>query len=184
MRVVGYVREIADATVSEIAYAQNEAIRLWANKHGHHVVAICQDVRTSGHELGRDGLRALLGIIETGEPDAVVVSNLAVFASDKIAQEILIWDLRKRGVTVVSTSEEDAAALHEPSSEELRKVVRLVLAGVEMHQHMIAGRDAAIAALPDAAPGYSLESSDNMIIELISPATESRGPRKITPGGP
>ncbi len=184
MRVVGYVREIADATVSEIAYAQNEAIRLWANKHGHHVVAICQDIRTAGHELGRDGLRAMLGIIETGEPDAVVVSNLAVFAGDKIAQEILIWDLRKRGVTIISTLEDDAAALHEPSSEELRKVVRLVLAGVESHQQMIAGREGTVAALPNAKPEYPLESPDNMIIELISPASEPFGPHKITPGRP
>jgi DNA invertase Pin-like site-specific DNA recombinase len=184
VRVVGYVREIADATVSEIAYAQNEAIRLWANKHGHHVVAVCQDVRTAGHELGRDGLRALLGIIETGEPDAVVVASLSVFAGDKIAQEILIWDLRKRGVAVISASEDDAAALQEPSGEELRKVVRLVLAGVETHQRMIAGREGTIAALPEPAPRYPLEASDNMIIELISPPTEARGPRKITPGGP
>ena len=183
MRVVGYVREVADVSVSEIAYAQNEAIRLWANKHGHHLVAICQDVRSAGHKLGRDGLRALLGILETGEADAVVVSSLNAFASDKIAQEILIWDLRSRGVNVVSTNEEDLAALAEPSSEEMRRVVRLVLAGVETHHAMLGDQRATIAALPADVVVEPRATQTNVVIELISPSDESSGPHKIAPGG-
>ena len=69
LRVVGYVRETAGPQEGQTAFTQSERIRRWASDHGHQLVAVCQDVRQAGHALGREGFRALLGIISAGEVD-------------------------------------------------------------------------------------------------------------------
>jgi DNA invertase Pin-like site-specific DNA recombinase len=162
VRVVGYVREAPDPREGEPAFAQTERIRRWAGDGGHHLVAVCQDVRTARDSDRREGLRAVLGIIAEGAAVAVVVPDLATLSADKIVQEIMIRDLRARGATVISAAEEDLPELEDPTSDRLRTLVRHVLLRLEEHD----------ARFADAAPGAGeADEPDHgdVIVELISP---------------
>ncbi|MBT8207138.1 MAG: recombinase family protein, partial [Acidimicrobiia bacterium] len=134
VRVVGYIRDSLATTATGTAYAQSEAIRRWVAENGHRVVAICQDVKTPGHALGREGLRALVGIIDSGQVDAVIVADLNSFATDLVVQEIVLWDLRARGVSVLSANTDDVAALSDPPGDHTRLLLRDVLVRVAEHQ--------------------------------------------------
>ena len=133
MRVVGYVREAPGQTEGESAYAQSEKIRRWISDSGHQLVAVCQDIRTPGHALGREGYRALIGIISAGQVDAAIVPSLTAFSRDIILQEIMLWELRGRGVTVLSTDAEDYPLLQDPPVDTARLLLRDVLARVREH---------------------------------------------------
>lgn len=132
MRIVGYVRESTDPHEGPSAFAQQEEIRRYAARHGHALVAICQDARTPGHPLGRQGYRGMLGVLGTGEADAVVVAALDALSGDAIVQEILLWDLRARGVRVVSTTPADDAVFG-ASPGPTRMLIRDVLTRVSEH---------------------------------------------------
>ena len=82
MRVVGYIREAS--ADSEPAFAQSEQIRRWINENGHRLVSLCQDVRSPGHSIGREGLQSIVGIVSAGQVDAVVVPSLVTFSPDKV----------------------------------------------------------------------------------------------------
>ncbi len=171
MRVVGYVRDAPGPTETEPAFAQSERIRKWVHETGHQLVALCQDVRTPGHTLGRDGFRALLGIVSSGEVDAVVVPDLTALSPDKVTQEIMLWDLRSRGVLVLSTNDDDQAVLTNPPAEQIRLIVRDVLAKVAIHTDAMATGTQPGPAPGSAPDGGEDETGDDsdVIIELISP---------------
>jgi DNA invertase Pin-like site-specific DNA recombinase len=137
--VVGYVRETAGPQEGDTAFAQSERIRRWVVDSGDQLVAVCQDVRQSGHALGRDGYRALVGIVTAGQVDAVIVASLAAFSLDKIIQEIILWELRSRGVSVLSTTPEDLGDLKDPPDDRARLLIRDVLARVVDHMHLSTG---------------------------------------------
>lgn len=135
MRIVGYVREPADGSRS--AYAQQEELRRHAAAHGDALVAVCQDV-TSPTGSERDGYISLLGVVAAGGVDAVLVPGLDTFSADSIVQEIIVWDLRGRGVAVVSTDPADEAVLdpgggHDPG----RLLIRDVLDRVGDHARTV-----------------------------------------------
>lgn len=189
MRVVGYVRDSPDPSEAEPAFAQAERVRRWINDSGHQLVAICQDVRTPGRPLGRDGFRAMIGIIGSGEAQAVLLPFLAALSPDKVAQEIMLWDLRSRGVAVLSASEEDLAQLEDPPQDSLRILVRDVLAKVGTHIEMVGA-----AALPITAPPgqpelpiverieADYEDDGDVVVELIPPVTADKyGKDRVTP---
>lgn len=140
MRVVGYVRESADPEDPRPAFAQYEEIRRWTTERGHHLVGICQDTRQAGHALGRDGYLALLGTIEAGGVDAVVVPGVETFSSDQIVQEIMLGDLRSRRVRVLSTRPDEAAVMGGTDADPARMLIRDVLARVAEHDRSITGR--------------------------------------------
>lgn len=133
MRLVGYVRESPGPVDAETPYAQNERIRRYAAEGGHQLIAMCQDVRQPGVSLGRDGYLAMLGIINTDQVDAAAIGSVASLSSDIITQEILIWDLRSRGVSVISTDPEDVPILADPPADASRRLIRDVLARVRDH---------------------------------------------------
>ena len=89
MRVVAYVREAADPAEDRPAFAQQEQIRRFAATHGLQVVAVCQDLRSPGRPLGRDGYLGLLGILAAGSAEAVLLPGLATLSSDVVVQEIM-----------------------------------------------------------------------------------------------
>ena len=126
MRVVGYIREAS--ADGEPAFAQSEKIRRWINENGHRLVALCQDVRTPGHAVGREGLQSIVGIISAGQVDAVVVPSLTAFSSDKVTQEVIMSALRFHEVTLLSTEPTDIDMLADPPADNLRMIVRDVLA--------------------------------------------------------
>lgn len=134
MRVAGYIREVPGADNGESSYAQSERIRRWVVRGGHALVAICQDVPQPGYPLDRAGYRALLGIVEAGEADVVLVPDLEVLSPDKIVQEIMIWNLRSRGVSVLVAEEAQLGQLIDPPPDAARLLIRDVLARVSEHQ--------------------------------------------------
>ena len=129
MRVVGYVREAAAEGDGEPAFTQGERLRAWSRESGHRLVAVFQDTRQPGVELGWDGYRAMLDLVDGDRVDAVLVSSLAALSPDLITQEALVWDLRNRGVAVVSGDPADAAALTlpRPARPPVRDVLGLAL---------------------------------------------------------
>jgi hypothetical protein len=126
VRVVGYIREASSE--GEPAFAQSEKIRRWISENGHRLVALCQDVRTPGHAVGREGLQSIVGIISAGQVDAVVVPSLDAFSADKVTQEVIMSALRVHEVTLLSTDLDDIDKLTDPPADNLRMIVRDVLA--------------------------------------------------------
>lgn len=136
MRVVGYVREPADPSVAAPVFTQQEELRRFAAERGHRLVAICQDLHSPGSSPRRDGYAGLIGVVASGAVDAVVVPRLDTFSSDTIVQEIVIWDLRSRGVKVISAEEEDARLIdRSQATDPSRMVIRDVLERVSQHSN-------------------------------------------------
>ena len=151
MRVVGYVRESADPSAGRSAFEQQEEIRRHAAEQGHALVAMCQDARTPGEALGRDGYLGLLGVVASGAVDGVLVAGIGSLSSDQIVQEIMLWDLHARGVRVISADPADLALLdaaEEPGPA--RMLIRDVLQRVGEHARALGShRLDPPAVLPD-----------------------------------
>ena len=179
MRVVGYIREAS--AEGEPAFAQSEKIRRWINENGHRLVALCQDVRTPGHTVGRDGLQSIIGIISAGQVDAVVVPSLATFAADKVSQEVIMSALRGNGITLLSANPDDLDQLSDPPTDQVRLIVRDVLA-----KH---ARFEEILRLPKPAEPepevVRIDEAPDVVIELVPPEHNSTLPpgRSATPVG-
>jgi len=163
MRVVAYVREAADPAGDRPAFAQQEEIRRFAAAHGLQVVALCQDVRSPGRALGREGYLSLLGVLASGHAAAVLLPGLATLSSDLVVQEIMLWDLRSRGARVLSTDTADLEALSATPSDPNREFVRHVLARV--------GEHGALASSPATAGTLPLATAeqDGVVVSLVSP---------------
>lgn len=163
MRVVGYIREAsADC---EPAFSQSEQIRRWINENGHRLVALCQDVRTPGHAVGREGLQSIVGITSAGQVDAVVVPSLDTLSPDKVSQEVIMWQLRDDGVKVLSADQADIPQLADPPLDSARLLIRDVLAK--------AARFDEILSLPvpeePAQDVVRIDDVPDVVIELIPP---------------
>jgi DNA invertase Pin-like site-specific DNA recombinase len=146
------------------AFVQGEAIRAWVRKTGHNLISICQDVRQEGHALGRDGYQALLGIVAGKGVDGVVVPGLSALSPDLMTQEIIIWDLRRRGVTLMSIDESDHKLLLTPTKERL--LMRDVLARLEDYHEW------AYPVVPEEETESDDERGDEVVVELI-PASDA-----------
>ncbi len=165
MRVVGYVRESRTPQEGSTAFSQSEQIRRWIAGTGHQLVAVCQDVRQAGHALGREGYRALLGIIGAGQVDAVVVADLESLSPDVIIQEVMLWDLRARGMPVLTADPAEVPLLSEPTSDRTRMLIRDVLARVSEYR---------AAELVDQPTVLPVDYAPDVVVELL-PAGEDSG---------
>jgi hypothetical protein len=161
VRVVGYVRESGDPADDRPVFAQQEEIRRWAAEAGHRLVAVCQDARVDGSPSARDGYLSLLGVVGSGGIDAVVVPGIETLSSDQVVQEVLLWDLRTRGVRVLSTRREDLPLIDPGEPGPTRMFIRDVLERVEEHARAIAGPDLTAPAGPT-----------DVIVRLITAGTE------------
>lgn len=168
MRVVAYLRESPDPGEDRPAFAQQEEIRRYAAAHGLDVVAICQDVPRPGLALGREGYRSLLGVVASGNAEAVLLPGVATLSADVVVQEIMLWDLRSRGTRVLSTDAADAEALAPAPADATRQFVRDVLMRVAEH------RDALAAASAPLPPG-SGSAGDGVVVHLVSSAGNAGG---------
>ncbi len=163
MRVVGYIREAS--ADGEPAFAQSEKIRRWINENGHRLVALCQDVRTPGHSVGREGLQSIVGIVSAGQVDAVVVPSLTTFSSDKVTQEVIMSALRLNEVSLLSTDPADIEMLADPSADNLRMIVRDVLAKRTRFEEILT-----LPAKGVAEPEViRVDETPDVVIELIPP---------------
>lgn len=122
MRVVGYVREMPGPETGDTAFMQSERIRRWVARNGYQLVSICQDARSS--ESDRDGFGALLGILAAEQADIVLVPTLEAFSADKVAQEVVLFELRSRSIAIASTEVEDLDALAQPTTDPARLFIR------------------------------------------------------------
>ena len=163
MRVIGYVRDAPGPDSGDTVFVQSEHIRRWIAHNRFQLVAVCQDTLGSDAADDRDGYRALLGIISAGHVDTVLISELSVLSADIMVQEIMLADLRMRGVSVVSTHEADLAALADPATDPGRLLIRDVL----MKQQTYRGRFSDVA---DQVAGA--DSDRDVLIELIPFADE------------
>ncbi len=163
MRVASYVRESSDPTVDRSVFAQQEELRRHAASQGLQIVAVCQDSRHEGHALGRDGYRSLLGVISAGNVDAVLLPGLDTLSSDLVIQEIMLWDLRSRGVRILSTEPDDVAILRSKSPDPARMLIRDVLTRLGEHAEMIASTPAPAPRLP--RPGG--EDDTDIVVTLV-----------------
>lgn len=106
----------------DTAFMQSERIRRWVARNGYQLISICQDARSP--ESDRDGFGALLGIVAAGQADIVLVPTLDAFSADKVAQEIVLFELRSRSIAIASTEVEDLDALAEPTTDPARLFIR------------------------------------------------------------
>lgn len=169
MRVVAYVREATDPAGDRPAFAQQEEIRRFAATHSLQVVALCQDVRSPGRALGREGYLSLLGVLASGHAEAVLLPGVATLSSDLIVQEIMLWDLRSRGAQVLSTDPADLNALAATPPDADRQFVRHVLARVAEH-------GALAAATPAGPPAVIPPGEDGVVVSLVSPGDPPAAP--------
>ena len=176
MRVVGYIREAS--AVDEPAFAQSEQIRRWIVENGHRLVALCQDVRTPGHAVGREGLQSIVGIVAAGQVDAVVVPSLRTFSADKVSQEIIMWDLRRFGISVLSTDHLDLPQLADPPGDHVRLLTRDVLAKAARFGEIL-NLSAGEVNEPEVV---RIDDATDVVIELIPPKqTEALPPGRVRP---
>jgi hypothetical protein len=174
VRVAGYVRESIDPGEDRPAFAQQEEIRRYALENGLQVIALCRDVRQPGAALGSDGYRTLLGIIAGGTADAALLPGLATLSSDLVVQEIMLWDLRSRGIKVLSTDPTDLPILAGDDLEPSRSLVRHVL-----------GRVAEYARTFDPAPPPAEippPDPDGVVVRLVPPAPDTDDGAAAGPG--
>jgi hypothetical protein len=161
---VGYVRDAVDPHEGEPSFSQSEKIRRWTADNGHQLVAVCQDARTPGRDLNRDGLQALIGIIDAGRVDGVIVATLTAFSPDKVVQEVMIHDLRTRGVTVMTAEDSELPHLEDPPPDQIRLLVRDVLEKARRHRHLVAPP---LGNTADHLEGIGRDERSDVIIELV-----------------
>jgi DNA invertase Pin-like site-specific DNA recombinase len=155
MRVAGYARESSVGGGS--LYAQSERIRRWVSEQGHQLVAMCQDVRGPAGEPADDGFGALLEVVGAHHADAVIIPSLEALSTDLLVQEIILHDLRRRDIKVISTVEDDARVLADARVDPARLLVRDVLERRDEYERSLS-RGPSVEAV--AAP-------DDVVIELI-----------------
>ncbi len=172
MNVAGYVRQTPGREDPDSAFAQSERVRRWARDSGHELIAICQDGGSSMASSERPGFRALLEIVRQGGADAVVVGRLDALSPDIITQEIMLVDLRATGATVIATGEDDLAILRDGNDDQVRVVVRDVVAKVhEYHDAYGLSGITEPTVTPAVVDDDLIEprESTNVVVELIAP---------------
>ncbi len=163
MRVIGYVRDAPGPDSGDPVFVQSERIRRWVAHNRCQLVAVCQDTLSGDTIDRRDGYRALLGIVSAGHVDTVLIPDLAVLSADLMVQEVLLHDLRVRGVNVISTDEGDLPALSEPATDPSRMLIRDVLTKQDVYRTQFS--EVAVPTSEDV-------SDRDVLIELIPFAEE------------
>ena len=169
MRVIGYVRDFGGPDTGDTVFVQSERIRRWVAQNRCRLVAVCQDLPGGEKGENRDGYRALLGIVTAGHADTVLIPELGALSADLMMQEIMLHDLRTRGINVISTEDDDLAALAEPATEPGRLLIRDVLAKQQAHQTQFGHSE---------TQGGS-EGEQDVLIELI-PFTDDAAPARAS----
>lgn len=187
MHLVAYLR-ISTVTQAD-GYGldvQEEAIRAWARKHGHRLVATETDVGRSGTDdvLHRPGLSTALGRIAAGEATGLVVYKLDRVARDVILQETLLADLHRNGYTLHSTfAAEDEVLIHDPN-DPTRDLIRRILGAVAAYERDVINlrlrsgraRKKAIGGYYGGRPPYGWRAEGR---ELVLVPEEQRAMRRM-----
>ena len=168
MRVIGYVRDAPGPDSGDTVFVQSERIRRWVAHNRCQLVAVCQDTLSASAADDRDGYRALLGIISAGHVDTVLIPELAVLSADLMVQEIMLHDLRVRGVNVISADENDLPALADPATDPGRLLIRDVLTKQQAYRNRFS-----------EVADEIIDTDQDVMIELI-PHTEDFAPARAS----
>jgi DNA invertase Pin-like site-specific DNA recombinase len=138
MRLVGYIRCSTDRQAEEGLglEVQEQAIREWAQAHGHELVSLTRDEGISGSN-GLDtrvGLGDALEALRGGRAEGLVVYRLDRLARDLIVQETLLAEVWRMGREVFSTSTAEQGYLQDDPHDPSRKLIRQVLGAVNEYE--------------------------------------------------
>jgi len=138
MRLVGYIRVSTDRQAEEGLglSIQEQAIRSWARKEGHRLVALARDEGVSGSNglETRIGLADAFDLLRDGKAEGLVVYRLDRLARDLVLQEQLLAEMWRIGVEVFSTSASEGAYLSDDPADPSRKLIRQVLGAVSEYE--------------------------------------------------
>jgi DNA invertase Pin-like site-specific DNA recombinase len=125
---------------------QRADVAAFVQRHGHEVVAEFEDVGYSGARADRPGLAALL---EVEGAEAVVVPSWDRLARDTTLDGYLRFSLERRGLTVLSATQENGV-------DALSKLTQGILAAVAGYErHLITQRLAGSRKVKAARGGYA-----------------------------
>lgn len=100
-KVYGYCRTARAGNIEE----QIELVSNYCKAKGLDLTICFCDDGVSAHKVDRDEMSKLLDIIENG--DIIVTKNISRFTRNPIAQQILVDNMKSRGVEIVCADEED-----------------------------------------------------------------------------
>lgn len=105
---------------------QREAIRAWAKRHGHKIVAECSDVVTGKADaVDRPGLTEALGVLRRPpRAEGIVASHLDRFARQLTVQEAILALAWREGATVFTA--ESGEVLRDDPDDPMRTAMRQV----------------------------------------------------------
>lgn len=158
MRVIAYVRDAPGPDHGDTVFFQSERIRRWVAHNRCQLVAVCQDTPRGEAADDRSGYRALLGIVAAGQVDTVVIPDLTILSADMMVQEIMLFDLRSRGVSVISTEDIDLPALSDPAVDPGRLLIRDVLTKQQAYRTQLSPVDDHVT---------EIDTDRDVLIELI-----------------
>lgn len=161
MRLVAYVRVSSASQIDAWGLDRQEAaIKTWAKRNGHRIVAWHRDEGVSGtvEALDRPGMSAAINAIGA-LADGLVVAELDRFARQLMTQEAALGVIWNRGGTVFTAT--SGEVLRDDPEDGARTLIRQVLGAViqyEKHQtvkRMRQGREAKAAAGRKAVGVYA-----------------------------
>jgi DNA invertase Pin-like site-specific DNA recombinase len=171
MDLSAYLRFSPGGEDSQSLDLQREAITEWAKSEGHTITSWHQDEGISGGEdiSVRVGLFAAIESVRSGMSGGIVVRELARFARDQIAQEVMFRDVRSIGGRVFSTKASENMLLDDDGSDPGRELVRGIFGLVAQYERkvivarMAAGRRMAGAhgKFAFGSPQYGMVSAEH-----------------------
>ena len=176
MQLVAYVRVSTEVQVergSSLA-DQEAAIREWAERAGHQVVAVCADEGVSGSNGldTRKGLYAALSAITAGQAEGLAVYNLDRLARKLTVQEGVLGQVWAGGHKVFSVEDQGEVVEDDPSDpmRTAMRQMRGVFAQLErgmLVMRMYNGRMAKLARGGHAhgAPPFGWQAEGGELVE-------------------
>ena len=184
MKVSGYTRVSTQEQAESGAglEAQRSAITLEAERRGWELVQVFEDAGVSGKSMsGREGLRAALEAVESGQADALVVSKLDRLSRSLLDFASLMKRARKRGWSLV------ALDLGVDTSTPSGELMANVLATFAQFERRLIGQRTRDALAVKRSQGVVLgrprelsSEAQHRILELHSARTSSRRHRATT----
>lgn len=193
MKIVAYLRVSTAGQADGLGLeVQEAAIREWARKHRHRVVAVESDVGSGANSVDdRPALARALGRLAAGEAAALVVYRLDRLARDVVLQETILADLHRVGLELHSTfAAEDENLIHSPE-DPTRQLVRQILGAVADYERQVirlrlrAGRARKTAAggYGGGAPPFGWRAEGRELVAVPSEQLTLRTIRKLRDQG-
>lgn len=136
-RAISYVRVSGNGQVRGDGFPrQRKAIADYARRYRVEVIEEFRDVHTGAKEMeGREGLAALLDRLESNGVDLVLVENASRLARSLMISEVILGQLRDRGVRVVAA--DSGTDLLDDDDDPTRTLIRQVLGAVAQFEKSV-----------------------------------------------